>query len=132
MVSSSSPSETTTVVPEEHPIYRPAGYTEGQELSNPRSHDENQPDISFPYITTDINRGGLTNEYRGVAKEGFVQADQALRPIPTHASDVPQALRDPEKAAQLRDMKLVTWLPDDPEDPRNWSNLYKWCKYSLC
>ncbi|KAH9928079.1 MFS general substrate transporter [Fomitopsis serialis] len=119
MVYSSSPSETTTVVPEEHPIYRPAGYTEGEELTNPRSHDENQPDISFPYITTDINRGGLTNEY-------------PLRPIPTHASDVPQALRDPEKAAQLRDMKLVTWLPDDPEDPRNWSNLYRWYLTGVC
>ncbi|KAH9832884.1 MFS general substrate transporter [Rhodofomes roseus] len=125
-------SETTTVVQDEHPIYRPAGYTEGQELTNPRSHDENQPDISFPFITTDINRGGLTNEYRGVAKEGFVPADQALRPIPTHVSDVPQALRDPEKAAQLRDMKLVTWLPDDPEDPRNWSNLYRWYLTGVC
>lgn len=124
-------SETTTVVHDDHtvhPVYRPAGYTEGQELHNPRSHDENLPDISFPFITTDINRGGLTNEYRAFTKDGYVDADHALRPIPTHVSDIPGDLKDPEKAARLRDVKLVTWLPDDPEDPRNWSNTYKWCK----
>ena len=133
-MASTSNSETTPVVPDDHPvhpIYRPAGYSEGQELHNPRSHDENLPDISFPFITTDINRGGLTNEYRAFTREGYVSADHALRPIPTHVSDIPGDLKDPEKAARLRDMKLVTWLPDDPEDPRNWSNMYKWCMYCL-
>ncbi|KZT66127.1 MFS general substrate transporter [Daedalea quercina L-15889] len=53
-------------------------------------------------------------------------------PIPTRASNVPEALKDPEKAAQLRDTKLVTWLPDDPEDPRNWSKPYKWYITGVC
>ncbi|EPS98981.1 hypothetical protein FOMPIDRAFT_1125239 [Fomitopsis schrenkii] len=128
-MASSANSETTTVVHDDHPvhpIYRPAGYTEGQELHNPRSHNEDLPDVSFPFITTDINRGGLTNEYRAYTTDGYVSADHALRPIPTHVSDIPGDLKDPEKAARLRDVKLVTWLPDDPEDPRNWSNSYKW------
>ncbi|RDX39588.1 MFS general substrate transporter, partial [Lentinus brumalis] len=29
-------------------------------------------------------------------------------------------------------VKLVTWLENDPEDPRNWSNAYKWYITSVC
>ncbi|PCH37676.1 MFS general substrate transporter [Wolfiporia cocos MD-104 SS10] len=56
----------------------------------------------------------------------------ALRPIPTHVSEIPGALKDPEKAKQLKDVKLVTWLPNDPEDPRNWSNTYRWYLTAVC
>lgn len=35
---------------------------------------------------------------------------------------------DPEKANRVKDVLLVTWLEDDPEDPRNWSTLWRWCK----
>ncbi len=91
------------------------------------SHDEGRPDISFPFGTTDTNRGGFTNEYRAVSHTGFLPADLALRPVPSHVYRLPQALADPEKARELKQMKLVTWKEGDPEDPRNWSALYRWC-----
>lgn len=93
-------------------------------------HDPNRPDLSFPFQTTNIDQGGFTDEYRAVTKEGYIPADHALRPIPSHDSAIPPALRDPEKARALSDKKLVTFVPDDPEDPRNKPNWFKWCKYS--
>ena len=92
-------------------------------------HDPNRPDLSFPFQTTNIEQGGFTDEYRAVTKSGYIPADTALRPIPSHHSEKPAALRDPEKARELSDKKLVTFVPDDPEDPRNKSYWYKWCKY---
>ncbi|KAI0782198.1 MFS general substrate transporter [Abortiporus biennis] len=105
-------------------------------LSRPhraRSHDPNQPDMSFPFQTTNVAEGGFTDEYRVTSATGYVAADSnALRPIPSHVSETPAALRDPEKAAQLEKVKLVTWLDNDPEDPRNWSDLYKWYLTGVC
>lgn len=131
MTSTTSPSETATIVQDDtFPVYRTAsGEEAGAGLTNPTSHNPNNADLSFPFATTDIDRGGFTEEYRTTSKTGFVPADLALRPIPTHFSELPGALRDPEKARGLKDVKLVTWLPNDPEDPRNWSNAYRWCTY---
>ena len=95
----------------------------------PPTHDPRRADLSFPFETTDLERGGFTDEYRAATHTGFVSADTALRPIPSHVSTIPGALRDLEKAATLKDTQLVTWLENDPEDPRNWSNLYRWCEY---
>lgn len=92
-------------------------------------HDPNSPDLSFPFATTNVQEGGMTDEYRLVSSTGLISADTALRPIPSHVSQPPNALRDPEKAKHLKDIKLVTWLENDPEDPRNYSNAYKWCKF---
>ncbi|OBZ70128.1 hypothetical protein A0H81_09818 [Grifola frondosa] len=111
-----------------HPTYYPAGHR-GDHLNLIRSHSshrENRPDLSFPFDTTDTERGGFTNEYRTVSRTGFIPADLSLHPIPSHVSRIPTALQDPEKAAALRETKLVTWKEEDPEDPRNWSNLYRW------
>ena len=94
-----------------------------------QSHDETRPDLSFPFSTTDRERGGYTNEYRAVSDTGYVPADLALRPVPSRVYRLPQALADPEKAAALKQMKLVTWKEDDPEDPRNWSTTYRWCTF---
>lgn len=93
------------------------------------SHNDNRPDLSFPFATTDTSRGGFTDEYRAVSESGFMAADLALRPVPSHVYRMPQALADPEKARELKQMKLVTWKESDPEDPRNWSNAYRWCAY---
>ncbi|GBE81643.1 MFS general substrate transporter [Sparassis latifolia] len=98
----------------------------------PASHDARRADLSFPYETTNLTRGGFTDEYRTTSRTGYVQADLALRPIPTHLSVIPDALRDPEKAATLRDVRLVTWLKNDPEDPRNWSKAYRWYLTAVC
>ncbi|KIP05138.1 hypothetical protein PHLGIDRAFT_92536 [Phlebiopsis gigantea 11061_1 CR5-6] len=83
-------------------------------------------------MTTNIEQGGFTDEYRTVTKEGYVHADLALRPIPSHHSDIPGALRDPEKARELSNKKLVTFVPDDPEDPRNLSYWFKWYVTAVC
>lgn len=120
-------SETATIVDGTHP-YR----DNDAEPVEPPTHDPAQPDLSFPFATTNTQQGGFTDEYRTTTKTGFVPADLALRPIPTHVSQVPGALKDPEKAAALKDMKLVTWLPNDPEDPRNWSKAYRWYLTGIC
>ncbi|RDX39687.1 hypothetical protein OH76DRAFT_1367272, partial [Lentinus brumalis] len=98
----------------------------------PPSHDPDRPDISFPFTTTDTERGGFTDEYRTTTKTGYITADLALRPVPSHLHRLPHVLADPEKALRLKQVKLVTWLENDPEDPRNWSNAYKWYITSVC
>ncbi|KAI0075274.1 MFS general substrate transporter [Panus rudis PR-1116 ss-1] len=95
-------------------------------------HDPNLPDLSFPFETTNLDEGGYTDEYRVVSATGLIPADKALRPIPSHVSQPPTALRDPEKAQRLKEVKLVTFLENDPEDPRNYSNLYKWFLTAVC
>lgn len=95
----------------------------------PPMHDPSAPDLSFPFQSTNIDQGGLTNEYRDISSTGLVSASTALRPIPSNHSVTPAALRDPEKAKQLKDVKLVTFVPNDPEDPRNYSRWFKWCKW---
>ncbi len=95
----------------------------------PASHDPDQPDISFPFDTTRLDDGGFTDEYRTVARTGLISADTALRPVPSHLHRVPTAFRDPEKAKHLKDVKLVTWLENDPEDARNLPRWYEWCMY---
>ncbi|KAI1795035.1 MFS general substrate transporter [Ganoderma leucocontextum] len=90
------------------------------------SHDERRPDISFPFETTNAAGKGLADEYRAVTESGYLPADLALCPVPSRVYRLPQALADPEVARALKDMKLVTWKEGDPEDPRNWSNRYRW------
>ncbi|KAF7790036.1 hypothetical protein EIP86_000985 [Pleurotus ostreatoroseus] len=89
-------------------------------------HDPTRPDLSFPFATTNTSQGGFTDEYRTVTRTGYMPAHTALRPIPSHTSVTPPALRDPEKLKELNRTKLVTFVPDDPEDPRNKSYWFKW------
>ena len=96
----------------------------------PPSHDPNAPDPSFPFASTNIAQGGMTDEYRVVSPTGMISGDKALRPIPSNHSVTPPVLRDPEMARELKNVKLVTFVPNDPEDPRTWSKLYKWCTSS--
>lgn len=109
-------------------------YESATNILNPQlsRHDPNAPDLSFPFQTTNIEQGGFTEEYRTVTRTGFMNADTALRPIPTHVSVTPLALQDPEKARNLKHTKLVTFVPNDPEDPRNHSNLWKWYVTAVC
>ena len=95
----------------------------------PSMHDPNGPDLSFPFQSTNIEEGGFTEEYRVVSRTGYVPADRALIPIPSHLPQFPPAVTDPEKARELKDVKLVTFVPNDPQDPRNHPKWYKWCKY---
>ncbi|KDQ62917.1 hypothetical protein JAAARDRAFT_44005 [Jaapia argillacea MUCL 33604] len=88
----------------------------------PASHDRHQPDLSFPYQTTDYLRAGITNEYRETSRSGVIPLQGALHRAPTRGAHK----IDPEKADALRDVQLVVWKEDDPEDPRNWAKWYKW------
>lgn len=94
----------------------------------PLSHDGARADLSFPFETTDLERGGMTDEYRIVSRLGMIPADEALRPIPSRLYRIPTALR--REKGILRETQLVTWRENDPEDPRNWSNSYRWCRSS--
>ncbi|TFY76172.1 hypothetical protein EWM64_g7840 [Hericium alpestre] len=90
----------------------------------PASHTNANPDLSFPFETTDYLEAGVTDEYRQVAKSGTVPLAGALQRAPTRLARDPT--RDLEKLDRLKDVQLVVWKPDDPEDPRNWTPLYKW------
>lgn len=118
-------SATSTVAGTEEPKPQPSGTHTPEEGQPP--YDPNFPDPSFPFQSTNIEEGGFTNEYRTVSRTGFIPASTALRPIPSNKSVRPTALQDPEKAQRLKDIKLVTFVPDDPENPLNYSKWYKWC-----
>ncbi|KAJ7165627.1 MFS general substrate transporter [Mycena crocata] len=87
-----------------------------------KTHNERAADLSFPYQTTDTSKGGFGDEYRVSSPSGFVQA-RSLHPVPV---DKLEASADPEKAEKLVHTHLVTWTENDPEDPRNWSTLWRW------
>ncbi|RSH80820.1 hypothetical protein EHS25_006989 [Saitozyma podzolica] len=49
------------------------------------------PDVALPCLTTNISRGGTTNEYRTETAEGYVTPDEGenrLRPSPSRISSV--------------------------------------------
>ena len=121
-------SATSTIAPAEESKEHSIRSTkpEDSEVSAP-PYDPNVPDPSFPFQSTNVEEGGFTNEYRTVSRTGFIRASQALEPVPSRTEVLPAALRDPEKARQLKDVKLVTWTPNDPENPLNYSKWYKWC-----
>ncbi|KAL7283861.1 hypothetical protein ACG7TL_003301 [Trametes sanguinea] len=118
--------DTATAVEKPAPGHVRLSVGPGEHGHNPPSHDPDRPDLSFPFQTTDIDRAGFTDEYRVTSKTGYITADLALRPVPSHYHKLPAVLADPEKALRLKQVKLVTWYENDPEDPRTWKNAYKW------
>lgn len=92
-----------------------------------RGHDPNAADLSYPFRA----EAGLTSEYRDISDTGLIRGDTAFRRVPSIHAEAPPPIRDPEKAKHLSDLKLVTFVPNDPEDPRNFSRWFKWCKYPL-
>ncbi|KAF7301058.1 MFS general substrate transporter [Mycena indigotica] len=95
-------------------------------LQRNKTHDDGAPDLSFPFQTTNIFEGGITDEYRTSTRTGFVDARHALHPVPSRGAAPPHVLLDPEKADQLGRVLLVTWKEDDKDDPRNWSPVWRW------
>ncbi|KAI0066245.1 MFS general substrate transporter [Artomyces pyxidatus] len=92
-----------------------------------RFHISSHPDLSYPYQTTNVLLSGFTDEYREVSETGTVPLAGALYRAQSRLAHEPDyASSDPEKSYKLKDVQLVVWKPDDPEDPRNWSKLYKW------
>ncbi|KAJ7499821.1 MFS general substrate transporter [Mycena latifolia] len=96
------------------------------ELIPSKTHDDHAPDLSFPFQTTNTSEGGVTDEYRVSTKSGLTDAHHALHPVLSRVTEMPNALADAEKAKKLANVEFVTWREDDPEDPRNWSSLWRW------
>lgn len=90
-----------------------------------RTHDPNAPDLSFPFRA----QAGMTTEYRTISRTGVISGDLAFQRVPSEHAELPPPIRDAEKGRNLKELKLVTFVPNDPEDPRNFSRWYKWCKY---
>lgn len=89
----------------------------------PPSHAPGSPDLSYPFATTNLPPG-ISDEYREVAESGFVHAGAELMRAATR---VPT--RDPEMAKHMKDMNIVVFKPNDPEDPRTWNTTYRWCMF---
>ncbi|WVQ82942.1 hypothetical protein IAT38_005078 [Cryptococcus sp. DSM 104549] len=89
------------------------------------------PDLAFPYLTTDTSRGGITEEYRTETRQGYIpmdDPDRGLQPMRSRASTLHGdrfVLHDKEKG-DMGNKKLVTFLENDPENPRNWSVFRRW------
>lgn len=94
------------------------------------------PDLAFPYLTTDMSRGGITQEYRIETREGFIPANDAeygLQPMRSRATTIHGdrfVLHDKEKGG-MGEKKLVTFQEGDPQNPRNWSKSRRWSKSLL-
>ncbi|KZV75241.1 MFS general substrate transporter [Peniophora sp. CONT] len=108
---SNDPSETSTL----------ADLPQPSKPIQPSTHRPGSPDISYPYQTTDLPGDVGDDEYRETARSGVVAPSDAIL---NAAARLPSI--DPEKARRMKDVKLVVFKPNDPEDPRTWSRLYRW------
>ncbi|KAJ8521346.1 hypothetical protein ONZ45_g1920 [Pleurotus djamor] len=125
MAGSSSSFEAAETVPPSAQLSRTPTLNEGR---FPPSHDPQSPDLSYPEQTTEVEKFGLTGEYRQTSPTGLVPMpfevqkgiteQQGLPPSVTQSSD------NLEKGSPT--IQLVVWKENDPEDPRNWSKLYRW------
>lgn len=101
-------------------------------------------ELTFPQLT---ERGPHTDAYLEETPSGLVlareaEAGQAI-PTPSRRASQQSTLVSPAhaaggggggekvpptkpEAAAVDDTKLVTWLVDDPQNPRNWSHRKKW------
>jgi hypothetical protein len=91
---------------------------------HPPTHNSERADLSFREQTTNVQYAGFTDEYRDNTRVGVIPADQALKAV------LSPVLKDAKKAMTLKNVELVTWKEQDPEDPRQWSNSYRWCESS--
>lgn len=102
---------------------------------NSPHHDPTRADLSYPFETSQINPVGHISEYRATSPTGLIP-ERILEPIASRTSALTRTrtVTDVEKGGKTGESKgfqFVTWKEDDPEDPRNWSNLYRWCT-SFC
>lgn len=113
----------------------------------PPTHDSRNPDLAYPVLTTAISHP--TGEYRETTETGIVSGTDLVRQItgaaapslhraPTRqrqqaettaavAARVPSAsgLSDSD-IERLEKFQFVTFKTEDREDPRQWSNAFKW------
>lgn len=92
----------------------------------PPTHSPRHVDLAYPALTTAISRP--TDEYRETTETGIVSGQDLVRQITqviTPAARVPTRL-SANDIERLEKFQFVTFKTEDPEDPRQWSNLYKW------
>lgn len=108
-------------------------------LTDPTEATVTHADLSYPQITT---QPGLPesafHEYRERTSTGIVSGEELARRVTTRQSQAEaratrttsqhQNISEDIEAAALEKFKFVTFKEDDREDPRQWSNAYKWCK----
>ncbi|KAF4571119.1 hypothetical protein EYR36_001610 [Pleurotus pulmonarius] len=92
----------------------------------PPSHDPNRADLSYPEQTTEVEKFGVSGEYRQTSPTGLVPApfDVIKGIAEQHTSPVSPSISSLEKGQTS--IQLVVWKDNDPEDPRNWSKGYRW------
>ncbi|BGP50478.1 hypothetical protein JCM10450v2_006397 [Rhodotorula kratochvilovae] len=92
---------------------------------------------TFPQLT---QAGSHTDAYLETSPSGLVLAREAEAPIASRSQSTlvsgghhhdQKKMADPEKGAAADDAKLVTWKPDDPENPRNFGKAKKWVQTLL-
>lgn len=104
----------TTIVTEEVPEL--TDYNE--HLHRAKTHDSMHADLSLPQYDH-------TDESRATTATGLIPFAAALKFTPVgHEPINCNAL---EKGRDLNKLFLVTWRDKDPEDPRKWSSLWRWC-----
>jgi hypothetical protein len=88
--------------------------TSGRSHTNPQKEvfDPNL-DINLPYRT--LSRDANFDEFRVVSRTGTI-------PGPVQ----PQEAQPSGSEGGEKHYQLVTFTPDDPENPKNWSKAYKW------
>ncbi|KAK4705902.1 hypothetical protein P7C70_g290, partial [Phenoliferia sp. Uapishka_3] len=107
--------------------------TFGAPLSRAVSHGVQQrplsaeDDITYPDFTT---AGPHTDAFQEETATGLVDAEEVESPL-SRASSRTHVGADPELGEKVSQVKLVTWLENDPENPRNWSNTAKWSVLSV-
>lgn len=96
-------------------------------LSHASQHPASPGDeATFPQLT---ERGPISDAYVEETATGLVDAEEAERDISRTTSRTaynPHDVSSAEKGKPEHDAKLVTFLTDDPENPRNFSPITKW------
>lgn len=97
-------------------------------LSRTSQHALQPEDLStFPGFT---ESGPPTDAYQEATRTGLVDAEEAERAMSRTTSRTAYAETQAEKGylPKENDAKLVTWLENDPENPRNFHKLRKWVR----
>lgn len=92
----------------------------------PPTYSPARPDLAYPSLTTAISQP--TDEYRETTETGIVSGQDLVRQLTqvvTPARRIPTRL-SADDVERLEKFQFVTFKTIDPEDPRQWSYLYRW------
>jgi hypothetical protein len=96
------------------------------ESHQPTSADE----VTFPTLTTRIFPSReLPDEYQTTSPTGLVPVTNAQ--LVRTATVLSETRGQPPPPVPPGDVELVTWLPNDPENPHSWGRGYRWYGFLL-